>query len=65
VKTINEQWHKKHPMPEHPTVEERISWHRAHQEYCACRPIPESLRDRMGSAEPRRARGKPRNRPTA
>lgn len=38
-------WHKAHRMPVHPTVEQRIAWHREHQKHCACRPIPKSLEE--------------------
>lgn len=40
---INAAWHKQHPMPKHPTLRERLAWHRAHQKWCACRPIPARL----------------------
>ena len=40
---MNAEWHAAHPMPEDPTVEQRIRWHRAHQKHCACRPIPPKL----------------------
>jgi hypothetical protein len=33
-------WHKTHPMPKNPTVQQRIEWHLAHARHCACRPIP-------------------------
>jgi len=39
----NVQWHKKHPMPTNPTLEERIRWHKSHARHCDCRPIPPSL----------------------
>ena len=42
--TINAEWHRQHPMPKNPTVEQRITWHLAHQEHCACRPIPDKLK---------------------
>jgi hypothetical protein len=41
---INADWHGKHPMPKNPTVAQRIVWHIAHQKHCACRPIPEKLK---------------------
>ncbi len=58
--TINADWHREHPMPKNPTVEQRIAWHLAHQEHCACRPIPEKLRDLMAACEKESA---PRRRP--
>ncbi|MCQ6958706.1 hypothetical protein NPE20_12090 [Mucilaginibacter sp. JC4] len=30
-------------MPKHATLEQRISWHLAHQENCGCRPMPQKL----------------------
>lgn len=58
--TINAAWHKRHVMPRNATVEQRIVWHRAHQEHCACRPIPSKLVALMrgsdsGSSRPRAA----------
>jgi hypothetical protein len=44
---INAAWHARHPMPRNPTVEKRIAWHLAHQNACACRPIPSSLQEHM------------------
>jgi hypothetical protein len=41
---VNKEWHSEHPMPEKPTLEQRIAWHREHQQHCACRKAPESLR---------------------
>lgn len=40
---INKAWHRDHPMPINPTTEERITWHVAHQQNCACRAAPKSL----------------------
>lgn len=37
---VDAAWHRQHPMPAHPTIEQRIAWHVEHQGYCACRPIP-------------------------
>lgn len=41
---INEAWHRAHPMPKNPTLDERVRWHEEHHLECACRPIPEGLR---------------------
>jgi hypothetical protein len=30
-------------MPPKATQEQRIEWHREHQQHCACREIPKSL----------------------
>jgi hypothetical protein len=40
---MNKVWHAKHPMPSNATLEQRVRWHRAHFEECACRPVPKSL----------------------
>lgn len=37
------EWHLKNKMPKNPTLEERIHWHKEHQKFCSCRPIPDSL----------------------
>ncbi|WP_185958319.1 hypothetical protein [Fodinibius sediminis] len=42
--TINKGWHKKHPMPEKPTLEQRIEWHIQHAQNCTCRDIPETIK---------------------
>jgi len=59
---LNKQWHDAHPMPQRATLEQRIAWHREHEEHCACRPVPETLRERMGSSGQGRPRGTPRSR---
>jgi hypothetical protein len=30
-------------MPAKATLEQRIQWHKEHQEHCACREVPKSL----------------------
>lgn len=40
---INKAWHLANPMPKNPTLEQRITWHKAHQLNCSCRPVPKSL----------------------
>jgi hypothetical protein len=27
-------------MPAHATLDQRVKWHLAHAEHCACRPMP-------------------------
>lgn len=44
---LNREWHLENRMPKNPTVEQRIAWHREHEKQCACRPIPEKLRETM------------------
>lgn len=37
------EWHAKNKMPQNPTLEQRINWHREHAKNCGCRPIPKNL----------------------
>jgi Domain of unknown function (DU1801) len=48
--SINANWHEHNVMPKNATLAQRISWHRAHQKNCACRPIPAKLLAQMGDA---------------
>jgi hypothetical protein len=36
-------------MPKNATAQQRIAWHRAHQEHCGCRPIPSKLLEQIES----------------
>lgn len=36
----NAEWHAAHRMPHNPSAEQRVAWHLAHAQHCACRPIP-------------------------
>ena len=40
---MNKDWHAKNKMPKNPSMSEKITWHLAHAQNCACRPIPESI----------------------
>ena len=44
---LNAEWHKAHPMPKKPTLEERIPWHEEHARECGCRAMPASIRDEI------------------
>lgn len=44
---INAAWHRAHPMPKNPTLDQRIAWHVAHAKACGCRAIAGKLRDEM------------------
>jgi hypothetical protein len=46
---INGEWHRKHPMPERPTIEQRALWHMEHEEKCGCRPVPENPRAKVST----------------
>jgi hypothetical protein len=50
---INAAWHRKHPMPRKPTVEQRVAWHREHEVHCACRAVPPKLRALMDAVAAR------------
>ena len=39
----NRLWHEQNKMPLNPTPQQRIDWHLAHSEHCACRPIPDGV----------------------
>jgi hypothetical protein len=42
---INAQWHKENKMPKNATLQERITWHKAHLKHCACRKdVPKTLK---------------------
>jgi len=41
---LNRDWHLKNKMPENPTLEQRIEWHRGHAKNCDCRKAPENLK---------------------
>jgi hypothetical protein len=43
VPRLNAEWHQANRMPKNPSVLQRLRWHRAHAQHCACRPIPEKL----------------------
>lgn len=45
---MNTGWHKLHPMPQHPTTDQRIEWHLQHSRHCQCRTdLPEKLKEEM------------------
>jgi hypothetical protein len=44
---MNQDWHRKHPMPRNPTVDERVHWHKEHSKACGCRGIPPSVKAAM------------------
>lgn len=44
---INAVWHKDHPMPKNPTLDERVKWHVGHAKKCGCRSIPLSIRKEL------------------
>jgi DNA-3-methyladenine glycosylase I len=57
---LNAKWHAAHLMPMNVSDRVRLTWHRAHQKNCGCRPIPASLAKLLapgaGKKRPRPAR---------
>ncbi len=47
-------------LPRKATPEQRLAWHRAHQQACACRPVPASLRAKLAAKAPAPAEMDPR-----
>ena len=48
----NRAWHEANRVPKNPTPAQRIAWHKAHAENCACRPIPEGVLALMRAESP-------------
>ena len=44
---LNREWHEANRMPLNATLDQRITWHLAHAQRCACRPIPAKLAAQM------------------
>lgn len=44
---VNEAWHRSHPMPAKPTMDQRVEWHTVHAQLCGCRPIPPAVKREM------------------
>jgi hypothetical protein len=40
---VNKVWHQAHRMPKNASLEQRIRWHAAHANHCACRPVPKTV----------------------
>ncbi|MFA4930221.1 MAG: hypothetical protein WC558_17025 [Patulibacter sp.] len=40
---MNAEWHRSHPMPESPTPDQRVAWHREHMKACGCRKPPAAI----------------------
>ncbi|MCX5517648.1 hypothetical protein OSH10_04305 [Kaistia defluvii] len=56
---LNRAWHDANPMPENPTIDQRVEWHLAHTAHCGCRPIPRLVLEEMarrGIAAPETSR---------
>jgi hypothetical protein len=44
---INAAWHRAHPMPKNPSLDQRIEWHLEHAKHCGCRAIDGKIREEM------------------
>ena len=44
---LNKEWHRAHPMPKNPTLQQRLEWHIEHAKNCSCREIPEKLKEEI------------------
>ena len=42
---IDAEWHDANPMPKNAKRDQRIVWHARHADACACRDVPDSIRD--------------------
>lgn len=51
---INAEWHRAHQMPKNPTLDQRIEWHIAHTEACACRKPSPKLQQQIEEYRGRR-----------
>jgi hypothetical protein len=40
---MNARWHATHPMPRNASLDDRVTWHLAHADHCACRGIPATV----------------------
>ena len=40
---MNADWHRKHRLPKHATLAQRVRWHVAHAKACGCREMPASI----------------------
>ena len=48
VKMINKDWHMRNKMPKNATFEEKVKWHKEHNENCSCHPgFPKKLKEEM------------------
>ncbi|MBX9784239.1 MAG: hypothetical protein K2X48_13195 [Chitinophagaceae bacterium] len=49
---LNKEWHLHHRMPKNTTLEQRIQWHLEHKQNCACRDIPQKLKEEIRKRKP-------------
>jgi hypothetical protein len=51
---VNKAWHKENRMPKTATTQQRLKWHLAHADVCACRPMPTKLQKLMSEKTPQK-----------
>ena len=44
LKNLNRQWHADNKMPDRPTLDQRVEWHKEHMLHCGCRGIPADIK---------------------
>jgi hypothetical protein len=44
---INKQWHEANRMPARASLDQRIAWHREHQQHCSCRAMPARIAEEI------------------
>lgn len=49
---VNISWHKKNPIPKG-MIEDKIQWHVNHARECGCRPIPDSIKQKLSQRKPK------------
>lgn len=53
---MNRAWHERHPLRKGLDADERLAWHMAHQNACACRPVPAKLLAALGAPKTKKRR---------
>jgi hypothetical protein len=49
--SINKGWHRKHPMPKKPTLDQRLDRHVRHHKKYNCLEIPNSIKLEIGKGK--------------
>jgi hypothetical protein len=44
MRMIIKERHAAHPMPQRPTLDERVAWHTEHAARCGCREMPRGVK---------------------
>ncbi len=52
---MNKRWHDRHKVPSDSSDRDKLKWHQKHQKACGCRPIPNSLVQRVAAEREARA----------